>query len=339
MKVCCVVPAYRARTTICDVVKSALRYADAVIVVDDGCPDGSGDAVSQTFRGHPSVIVIKRARNGGVGAAVKAGIAKALELGADVVVKVDADEQMDPSYIPSITELFFGDPNLALVKGNRFFDPRVLSKMPAIRLFGNSCLSLFTKFASGYWNIIDPTNGYLAFNGRLLAAVNWEAFANCYFFEISVLCELGLKRANIAEMEMETIYSGESSSLSIWRTLFAFPPKLLRLFLRRVLLQYFIFDINLGSLYILLGLALLAFGTGFAIFEWIQSSITNVPRTTGTVMLAVLPFLMGFQLVLNALLYDVQFAAKSTRELLGQKARREKLRSVARTETARSAED
>ena len=327
MNVCCVIPAYRARATVCDVVRNAMRYADAIVVVDDACPEGSGEAVVQAFRNHPSIYVLSRERNGGVGAAVKTGIEKALQLDADVIVKLDADGQMDPSYIPSLVELFENDPNLAYVKGNRFFDSRVLAKMPWIRLFGNSVLSLFAKFASGYWNVLDPTNGYLAFNGHLLPAVNWQGFADCYFFEISVMCEFGLKHASIAEMEMETIYAGESSSLSIWRTLFSFPPKLAWLFLRRLLLQYFVFDINLGSLYILLGIALSGFGAAFAGFEWVQSIVTGIPRTTGTVMLGVLPFLMGFQLILNALLYDVQFAAKSTRELLSQRARREFLRA------------
>jgi len=329
MNVYCVVPTYRGRENVCEVVREALKYCDTVVVVDDACPENSGEVVRRTFRGHPSVEVIARPRNGGVGAAMKDGIERALALGADVIVKVDADGQMDPSYIPSIVELFERDGNLAYVKGNRFFDSRVVSKMPGIRLFGNACLSLLAKFASGYWNILDPTNGYLAFNGRLLPALDWHRFADGYFFEISVLCELGLKRAAIAEVEMATIYAGESSSLSIWRVLFGFPPKIARLFLRRILLQYFIFDINLGSLYLMLGLALSGFGAGLAIFEWIQSATTGVPRTTGTVMLAVLPFLMGFQLVLNALLYDVQFAAKSMRELLGQKVRREELRSAA----------
>lgn len=328
MTVSCVIPAYRARLTICDVVRNALRYSDEVIVVDDACPEKSGDAVRQAFQGHPSVFVLSRPSNGGVGAAMKTGLEKALDLRADVIVKIDADGQMDPSYIPSIVELFEADPNLAYVKGNRFFDSRVLSRMPAIRLFGNSLLSLFAKFASGYWNILDPTNGYLAFNGRLLPGINWKGLADCYFFEISALCELGLKRATIAEMEMDTIYGQEPSSLSILRTLLAFPPKLAWLSMRRVLLQYFLFDINLGSLYMLLGVALGSFGTGFAIFEWIQSSLTGVPRTTGTVMLGVLPFLMGFQLVLNALLYDVQFTARSTRERLSQRARRETLRKT-----------
>lgn len=328
MTVWCVIPAYRARRTICDVVKNALRYSDGVIVVDDACPEKSGDIARQAFQAHPSVHVLSRERNGGVGAAMKTGLGKALELGADVIVKIDADGQMDPSYIPSIVELFENDPNLAYVKGNRFFDSRVLGKMPAIRLFGNSFLSLFAKFASGYWNILDPTNGYLAFNGRLLPGVNWGSFANCYFFEISVLCEYGLKRATIAEMEMDTIYGQESSSLSIFRTIFAFPPKLAWLWLRRCLLQYFIFDINLGSLYVVAGLMLSGFGAIFAGVEWFQSVVTGIPRTTGTVMLGVLPFLMGFQLMLNALLYDVQFAARSTRELLSQRVRREALRQT-----------
>ncbi|HEY1882753.1 MAG TPA: glycosyltransferase family 2 protein [Candidatus Cybelea sp.] len=315
------IPTYRAHGTICEVVRGVLPYVDKVIVVDDACPESSSEAVHQAFREHPSVYLLARGKNGGVGAATKAGIEKALELDVDVIVKIDSDGQMDPSYIPAIVELFNCEPNLAYVKGNRFFDPGVVSRMPAIRLLGNSCLSLMAKFASGYWNVLDPTNGYLAFSTDLLSAVNWRHFDDRYFFEMSVLCQFGLKRAQIAEMEMQTIYGQESSSLSISRALLSFPPRLAWLFMRRLLLQYYLFDINIGSLYILLGLLLTGFGTAFAAFEWLQSITTGIPRTTGTVMLAVLPFLMGFQLLLNALLYDVQFAARSTRELIARKRR------------------
>ena len=160
--VCCVIPAYRARRTICDVVQKALGYVDRVIVVDDACPEGSGDAVRREFRGNPAVRVVKREKNGGVGAATKTGIELAVELQADLIVKIDADDQMDASYIPAIVDLFQGDPTLALVKGNRFADQAVLHQMPALRLFGNAMLSILVKFASGYWNVLDPTNGYLA---------------------------------------------------------------------------------------------------------------------------------------------------------------------------------
>ncbi len=316
MRLFCVIPAFRAESTIVEVVAAALEHADVVVVVDDACPQRSGAAATAAYGGNPAVRVVVRERNGGVGAAMKTGIEYAIDQGADAIVKFDADGQMDPSFIPVIRDLLSADPSLVCVKGNRFFDSSVVRKMPKRRLFGNAVLSLLAKFASGYWNVIDPTNGYLAFNAGLLAMLPWRDFANSYFFEISVLCELGLKRLPILELEMPTIYTSAPSSLSIPRVLVDFPPKLLRLTLRRVLLQYFVFDVNLGSIYLLSGLALLAAGTAWGGYQWVDSYLTGIPRSTGTVMLAVLPFLMGFQLVLNALMYDVQFAQRTSHELL-----------------------
>lgn len=314
-RVFCVIPAYRAASTIIWVVSEALTYADFVIVVDDGCPEGTGDAVREHYDGNYRVQVIMRSQNGGVGAATKTGIAAAIESGADVIVKLDADGQMKPSYIASIRGLFLDDPSIVCVKGNRFFDESVLHVMPKIRFFGNAVLSLLAKCASGYWNAIDPTNGYLAFNAHLLKALPWQSFADSYFFEMSVLAELGLKRLPIVELEMPTIYTEVPSSLSIRRVLLEFPPRLMKLMLRRLLVQYFFFDLNLGSIYVLFGSLLTIFAVVFAGYEWAESVVTHVPRSTGTVMLAVLPFLMGFQLLLNALMYDVQFSHKTHHEL------------------------
>lgn len=316
MRLFCVIPAYRAAGTIVSVVEQALEHADCVVVVDDACPQHSGSVVELAYAGNTSVRVLVRERNGGVGAAMKTGIEHCLNEGADAIVKLDADGQMDPAFIPIIRDLLANDPSLVCVKGNRFFDASAIDRMPKKRLFGNAVLSLLAKFASGYWNVIDPTNGYLAFSGSLLSLLPWRSFADSYFFEISVLSELGLKRLPILELEMPTIYNAAPSSLSIPRVLFEFPPKLLRLTLRRILVQYFVFDLNLGSIYMLLGMLLLLAGAAWGTYQWIDSSITHVPRSTGTVMLAVLPVLMGFQLLLNALMYDVQFAQKTSQELL-----------------------
>ncbi|HZY99203.1 MAG TPA: glycosyltransferase family 2 protein [Candidatus Baltobacteraceae bacterium] len=312
----CVIPAYRAAATVAAVVAQALQYADAVVVVDDGCPQQSGAAALAAYAGNPAVHVLQRERNGGVGAAMKTGIAYCIENGADLIVKLDADGQMDASFIPIIRDLFAADSSLVCIKGNRFFDSAVISQMPKRRLFGNAVLSLLAKFASGYWNVIDPTNGYLAFNGSLLALLPWQKFADSYFFETSVLCELGLRRLPILELEMPTIYTNAPSSLSIPHVLWDFPFKLLRLILRRILVQYFVFDLNLGSLYLVFGSLLMLGGTVWGAYQWALSEATHQDRSTGTVMLAVLPFLMGFQLVLNALMYDVQFAQKTSHELL-----------------------
>ena len=84
-RVAVVVPAYRARDTIERVVRRALDVADVVIVVDDACPDRSGAAVCDL---DPRVRVLRHEVNRGVGGATKTGIAEALRLGAEYVVKV-----------------------------------------------------------------------------------------------------------------------------------------------------------------------------------------------------------------------------------------------------------
>ena len=311
--ICCVIPTYKASATICTVVRDVSQYADAVVVVDDACPQRSGELVEETFRGDPSVYVVRHEVNRGVGGATKTGIAKAFELGAEVIVKLDADNQMDARYVPAIAAVFESDQAVEFVKGNRFIDMNLLRAMPKRRLFGNSVLSLLLKLSSGYWNLIDPTNGYLAFRASKLRQAAWQELSDRYFFEAHVLCMLGMRKAHIAEMEMPAIYGGEVSSLSIMRVALEFPPKLLKLCLKRVLFQYFVYDINLGSLYLLFGLLLVTAAVLWGGYEWVESVVTGVPRTTGTVMLAVLLFLMGFQLLLNALMHDVQFGARSVK--------------------------
>jgi dolichol-phosphate mannosyltransferase len=310
---CCIIPTYKARNTVCTVVRNAVKHCDFVIVVDDACPRHSGALVEQEFSDNTAVIVISHQFNRGVGGAVKSGIAKALAIGATIIIKVDADDQMDTDYLPVFAELLREHASLEYIKGNRFIDINVMKAMPKIRLFGNSILSLLVKFGSGYWNIIDPTNGYFAFRASRLRQIPWRDLSERYFFETHILCMLGRRNAKIAEVEMPAVYGDESSSLSIGRVLIDFPPKLARQFLKRVFYQYFVYDVNLGSLYLLLGLALAAGGVLFGAYEWLESIITHVPRTTGTVMLAVLLFLMGFQLLLNALMYDVQFGGKTVK--------------------------
>ncbi len=311
--ICCIVPTYKARSTVCNVVRNAAKYVDLIIVVDDACPEQSGALVQEQFLDNEAVIVIRHPFNRGVGGAMKTGIAMALDLGATVIIKLDADDQMNADYMPVFAELFETESGLEYIKGNRFIDVNLMKVMPKARLFGNSLLSLLVKFSSGYWNVIDPTNGYIAFRRNTLTQIPWEQLPERYFFEIHTLCEMGLKKARIAEIDMPAQYGIEKSSLSIARAMLEFPPKLLKLWLKRVLLQYFLFDVNLGSLYLVFGIILTAGAVLFGGYEWVTSYLTNTPRTTGAVMLVVLPFLMGFQLLLNALMHDVQFSPKTTK--------------------------
>jgi glycosyltransferase involved in cell wall biosynthesis len=304
-----VVPTYRARATINRVIARALDVVDIVIVVDDRCPERSGDFVEPSERVH----VIRHEVNRGVGGAVKTGITAALNLGADVIVKIDSDDQMDVSYVPVMVEVLELYPEVDMVKGNRFADPSTLRTMPRARLIGNAGLTFLVKLSSGYWTITDPTNGFIAVRGDAIRRMDLAALADRYFFEIDLLCAFGLRRRVVCELEMPAIYAGETSSLSIPNVLLSFPPRLIVRFLRRLLVNYVLVEINVGTLCGLLGIPLLIFAVLFGGHEWYTSNATGVSRPTGTIVLALLLFMIGFQLSLQALLYDVQFSTRTVK--------------------------
>ncbi len=89
------------------------------------------------------------------------GFEKAAQLGAHIAVKIDGDGQMNPQFLFNMVEpILNGEADYT--KGNRFFHVIDIVKMPFIRRIGNLGLSFLTKAASGYWNVFDPTNGYVA---------------------------------------------------------------------------------------------------------------------------------------------------------------------------------
>lgn len=305
-----VIPTYRARRSIARVVERALAVTDLVVVVDDACPDRSGELVRGV---DPRVHVIVHEVNRGVGGATKTGIAAALALGADYIVKIDADDQMDTAFVPHMIDILEEYPEVELVKGNRFADPTTLQSMPTIRLIGNALLTLMIKFSSGYWTIVDPTNGYIALRAYSLQRMTLNRLAERYFFETDLLCLFGLRRRVIAELEMPAIYGDEQSSLSIPVVLATFPALLLKRFLRRILVNYAIVEINVGSLCAAIGFPLLLIALIFGGHEWSISVSSGIGRPTGTIVFALLLFIIGFQLSLQALLYDVQFSSRTVK--------------------------
>ncbi|MBD5635124.1 MAG: glycosyltransferase family 2 protein [Candidatus Eremiobacteraeota bacterium] len=308
--VVCVVPSFRAAESIVDVVCGALEHVDRVVVVDDGCPEHSGEIVERAFRGNDRVECLYHGENRGVGAATKTGMQRALALGAQFVVKLDADAQMDPAFIPAMRDVLRAKPQTALVKGNRFYDSSVTQAMPGMRLFGNSVLTLLVRIATGLWSSIDPTNGFFMIRASSLRRVRFETLSNRYYFEISLLAAVAMRRFEIAEMEMPAIYGPHPSSLKIWRAALDFPGRLTVTLSKRLLWQYLISDMNVGSVMLVLGSVLMLVSIVYGGAAWIETLRTGIARTPGTVMLAFLPFISGFQLLVNALIYDVQFSPK-----------------------------
>jgi len=299
-----IIPCYRVRNMIIDVLKNIGSIVDKIYLIDDCCPEGSGKFVESTYNDERINIIYHKA-NLGVGGAVKTGYRQALNDGCTIIVKLDGDGQMDPKLIEKIIKPIV-DGAADYSKGNRFFDLASIKSMPRLRLFGNSVLSLFNKFVCGYWNIMDPTNGYTAIHKSALLRLPLEKIENRFFFESDMLFRLSLYKAVIWELPMDAVYAGEISNLKISKVLIDFPFKYLTRFLKRVFYMYFLREFNVGTLQIVTGTALFMFGLIFGLVKWINSILTGIPATSGTVMLSSLPLILGFQLLLSAIFYDMQ---------------------------------
>ncbi len=300
-----VIPCYRVERDIQSVLGAIPSYIKHIIVVDDASPDSTADLVSASAKADPRILLIRHPSNQGVGGAMVTGYRQALELEAQIVVKIDGDGQMDMDHLPKLLHPLI-EGKADYTKGNRFRDFKSLQQMPLIRRVGNMGLAFLAKAATGYWHIFDPTNGFNAIHSGVLAQLPLDTIDRTYYFETSMLANLYLIGAVVKDVPMPARYLGEVSSLLIHRILFEFPPRLFRTFLRRLVLKNFIYDFSMASIYLLTGLPLLLFGLIFGIYKWIQYASIGVPAPTGTVMLPTLSVLLGIQLLLSAIEIDLR---------------------------------
>jgi dolichol-phosphate mannosyltransferase len=299
-----VIPCYNVANHIEKVICKIPEEISYIIVVNDCSTDETGQILSCVGGKNKRVVYVEHRVNQGVGGAMISGFQKAMQLNSDIAIKMDGDGQMDQSNIQKLIKPI-RDGIADFSKGNRFRDFKALKRMPAFRRFGNLGLSFLIKAASGYWNVFDPTNGFIAISKDTLSAINFNKIHKRYFFESSLLIELYYTDAVVVEIPMKAQYADERSNLSISRTLFEFPPKLLYAFIRRVVLKYFLFDFNIASLYILFGLPVFLFGAIYGIVNYIKYASHNAPAPTGTVVIPTLLIILGFQLLLSAANYDV----------------------------------
>ena len=298
-----VIPCYKVTRHIIDVIAGIGAEVSRIYVVDDACPDGTGKHV-QAHCTDPRVKVIFHEINQGVGGAVMTGYRAAIADSIDIIVKVDGDGQMDARLIPDfIGPILNGEADYT--KGNRFFDLEEIRAMPGIRLFGNAVLSFLTKISSGYWDLFDPTNGYTAIHADVARHLPFNKISTRYFFETDMLFRLNIIRAVVVDVPMDAKYSDEVSNLRISKILGEFLFKHVRNFLKRIFYNYYLRDMSLASIELPMGIALLFAGSSFGLYQWIASAREGVATPAGTVMLSALPILMGVQLVLAFLAYDI----------------------------------
>jgi glycosyltransferase involved in cell wall biosynthesis len=296
-----IVPCYKVKAKILDVIAKTPPWIEGIVCVDDACPEGSGDFI-EANNTDPRVTVVRLAQNQGVGGATLAGYADAVARGGQVLVKVDGDDQMDLGYVAHlVAPILLGEADYA--KGNRFTSISHLTTMPQVRVFGNAALSFAAKLSTGYWNIFDPTNGYTAIEAQVAKMILEKRVSRRFFFETDLLYHLGTLRAVVRDVPMPARYADEVSNLRISAIVGPFALKHMKNFFQRVLGQYFVRDFHAASLELVFGMVFILFGLGYA------ARYVSVPHaqaaSAGVVMAAALPVILGAQLLMQALNFDV----------------------------------
>ncbi len=298
-----VIPAHNEERFIGKVLREIPDYVDGVVVVDDASSDGTSEKVKEVR--DQRIILLQNERNLGVGGATLRGFRKALEMGAEILVKVDGDGQMPLDKLPMLLDAIIEE-GYHYAKGNRFLEAHTLKEMPLVRLIGNIILTFFTKLASGYWHIFDPQNGYIAVDRKALEAIPLDRIHRGYFFENDMLVNLNIFRYRVKDVPIPAIYGDEESGIRLSSVILTFPWLLFKRFFYRIYHKYVLRDFSPIALFLFLGLLMLLWGVGFGAYHWIKSIKTGITASTGTVMLSVLPLILGFQLVLEAIVLDIQ---------------------------------
>ena len=312
LKIAVVIPCYRVTNHILEVISGIGREVTTIYVVDDSCPDSSGEYVRQNSKDKRLKFIFHE-ENQGVGGAVVTGYKAALVDGADVIVKMDGDGQMLGSDIPELVEpILAGDADYT--KGNRFDSLDDLYQMPRVRILGNAALSLWTKLSSGYWSVTDPTNGFTAIHRAALSRLSLDKLAKTYFFESDMLFRLNLAGAVVEDVSLPARYGDEKSNLKLRKVLLEFPVKHLRNQLKRIFYRYYLREWSIASLELPASVGLMVFGLWFGIGSFFSAQEAGRAATAGQVTISALGIILGFQLLLSFLSYDIQSEPKLPRQ-------------------------
>lgn len=296
-----VVPCYKVKAKILAVIAKTPPWIEGIVCVDDACPEGSGDFI-EANNTDPRVTVVRLPQNQGVGGATLAGYREAVARGGQVLVKVDGDDQMDLGYVSHlVAPILLGEADYT--KGNRFTSISHLTTMPQVRVFGNAALSFAAKLSTGYWNIFDPTNGYTAIEAQVAKMILEKRVSRRFFFETDLLYHLGTLRAVVRDVPMPARYADEVSNLRISAIAGPFALKHMKNFFQRMIGQYFVRDFHAATLELVFGVVFILFGLGYA--ARYVSTPHSQAASAGVVMAAALPVILGAQLLMQALNFDV----------------------------------
>jgi glycosyltransferase involved in cell wall biosynthesis len=305
LRVAVVVPCYNEEKLIGKTIATMPDIVDTIIAVNDGSTDNTLAVLGDIAADDPRVIVLDNDRNHGIGYSLVHGFKHALATtDADIIGVLAGDAQCDPTYIAPMLEVL-EDEKLDYVKANRFFHRDALKAMPRYRQFGNVFISLLTKFSTGYYSISDTQNGYGFFTRRIMEKMDFHYVGERYDYENTVLIALSIAGARIQDFPVPAIYGDETSTIKVLPTSLRALRAVWVGFWRRLYRKYIFQSFHPVALFLLSGLFLSLIGFVFGVVLIYNRVANGVSPSSGTVMLAVLPLIVGFQLLMTSILMDM----------------------------------
>lgn len=310
MTVSIVIPAYNEELLIRRTLEGIPAFVDHIVVVNDKSTDATLSVLSDIDTEHPNMRILSNRVNLGIGGSLKAGFSYIIEnTTSSAIGIVPGDNQFDCSFLqPMLDELI--DEKLDYVKACRFFDREALKTMPTYRRLGNILISLLTKFSTGYYSLTDITDTCGWLRRSTLERVNFALVRERYDFEVSFLTALSIVGGKVKDHSTPAYYGEETSNINLFGTILRNLRAVWVGFWQRIYFKYVLFSFHPIALLLLSGLLASTIGAGFGIFILIVKITQDLSPSTGTVMLAVLPLVLGFQLLLTALIMDASNEGK-----------------------------
>ena len=304
-KLAAVIPCYNEETQIGKVIETMPDYVDHIVIVDDQSPDNTVEVVRGYMKKNKKIVLIRHEVNQGVGGAIASGYEWARDNDMDMAVVMAGDGQMDPKDMPPLLDAVAVD-GVNYSKANRLIVNRSIDKVPFVRFFGNSVLSLLTKIASGYWHISDSQTGYTVVDKKILHTIDWDKMFKRYGQPNDLLIKLNVHNFTVRDIPQEPVYNvGEKSGIKIGRVIFTISNILVKGFFWRMKNKYVIRDFHPLVLFYLFGILLLFLSAVFFIRAiWLWIAVGDLPLITTITMFFM--FTTGLQSIFFGMLFDMQ---------------------------------
>lgn len=236
-------PAHNEELLIAETLSGVPKFVGKIFVVNDASTDKTGQIIKRLAKNNKRIVLISHKENQGLGATLSTGYIAALKAKIDVIAVMAGDNQMDPTELTRVVNPII-DGKTDYVKGNRLLEPDVAAVMPKYRLVGNAVATILTKFATGYWGVIDPQCGYTAISYEALSKIDIKSLKRGYGYNADILTRLNILNFSVTDVPVTPVYGKEKSGIKFTRYVVDVCWLLLKLFLKRMKDKYLVRDFH-----------------------------------------------------------------------------------------------